>query len=68
MSEMDVRGEELPSSAEIAIETPEADAVEQQRSLRLEDDDLPAEVPFGVDPADAGDQKRSVPQDEDDYR
>ncbi len=57
---------------EKGIEAPVADAIEQEQSLRGEEDsereDWPAEVPLDADEADAADQGRTVDLDEDDYR
>ena len=41
MSEMDVRGDDLPfdEMEELSIEAPEADAAEQYREVDLDDDD-----------------------------
>jgi hypothetical protein len=72
MSEMDTGAEEIDDQmppAEIGVEAPEADAVEQYRSVR--DGEGPwrlQEISIDVDPADAADQNRLVDLDEDDYR
>jgi hypothetical protein len=50
------------------LETPEADAVEQQQDVVDTPPDEPPEVPYDVNPADAAEQSRSVGYDEDDYR
>ena len=50
------------------LETPEADAVEQQQDVVDTAPDEPPEVPYDVNPADAAEQSRSVEFDEDDYR
>jgi hypothetical protein len=50
------------------LETPEADAVEQQREVVDTAPDEPPEVPYDVNPADAAEQSRTVGYDEDDYR
>jgi hypothetical protein len=75
MSESDVRTsatDDVWSSRndrdEPDIETPEADAVEQQQDVVDTAPDEPPEVPYDVDPADAAEQSRSVGFDEDDYR
>lgn len=71
MSEMDVRGDEdnFAGGAELPIEAPEADAAEQQRHLREEEDRvLRRELSLEVDPADAAEQDRVVEFDDDDYR
>jgi hypothetical protein len=75
MSESDVRtgaADDVWSSRndrdEPDIETPEADAVEQQQDVVDNPPDEPPEVPYDVDPADAAEQSRSVEFDEDDYR
>ncbi|MEV5411664.1 hypothetical protein AB0K60_22850 [Thermopolyspora sp. NPDC052614] len=68
---MDVRGDSSigeTTSEELSIEAPEADAAEQQRSLREEDRTWPQRIPLEVDPADAAEQERTVDLDEDDYR
>ena len=75
MSESDVRTSEAggtwssgnePGAAE--LETPEADAVEQQQEVVDTPPDDTPEVPYDVDPADAAEQSRSVGYDDDDYR
>jgi hypothetical protein len=50
------------------LETPEADAVEQQQDVVDSAPDEPPDVPYDVDPADAAEQSRTVGYDEDDYR
>jgi len=50
------------------LETPEADAVEQQQEVVDTPPEDPPEVPYDVDPADAAEQSRAVGYDEDDYR
>ncbi|MFI6500674.1 hypothetical protein [Nonomuraea typhae] len=68
MSEMDVRGDDLPfDDDELSPETPEADAAEQHRQLR-DEEDRRREYPLDVDPADAAEQDRVVDYDDDDYR
>ncbi len=77
MSEMDIRPDDLdddvigavdePDAAEFDIEAPEADAVEQHRSVRTVEERR-ERLPFDVDPADAAEQARVVELDEDDYR
>jgi hypothetical protein len=76
MSEMDIRPDDLddivetadsPEATEFDIETPEADAVEQHRSVRA-GEERRERLPFDVDPADAAEQDRVVELDEDDYR
>ncbi len=75
MSESDVRTSETentwspgnePGASD--LETPEADAVEQQQEVIDTPRDEAPEVPYDVDPADAADQSRSVGYDDDDYR
>jgi hypothetical protein len=51
-----------------AVDAPEADAAEQRRPVRDDDDDIPNSIPYDVDPADAAEQHRVVDFDEDDYR
>ncbi|GAA2210011.1 hypothetical protein GCM10009850_054700 [Nonomuraea monospora] len=71
MSEMDIRGDEGPyadEEGERSIETPEADAAEQQREVLQTVGRLRRELPLDVDPADAADQDRVVDLDDDDYR
>jgi hypothetical protein len=57
---------------EKGIEAPVNDAIEQEQSVRREDDSereyWPAEVPLDADEADAAEQGRTVDLDEDDYR
>ncbi|AQZ71294.1 unnamed protein product [[Actinomadura] parvosata subsp. kistnae] len=68
---MDIRGDEGPyaeEEGERSIETPEADAAEQQREVLQSVGRLRREVPFDADPADAADQDRVVDLDDDDYR
>ncbi|GAB2945638.1 hypothetical protein ACFMQL_08535 [Nonomuraea fastidiosa] len=69
MSEMDVRGDEGPytEEEELSIETPEADAIEQQREMLQSTGQLRRELPLDVDPADGADQDRVVDLDDDDY-
>lgn len=52
-----------------SFERPEADAMEQLRPVRPEDDEeVPEEYPAEADPADAAEQQRDVgSDDEDDY-
>jgi hypothetical protein len=50
------------------LETPEADAVEQQQEVVDTPPDEVPDVPYDVDPADAAEQSRSVGYDEEDYR
>jgi hypothetical protein len=75
MSESDVRTSQAegtwssgnePGTSD--LETPEADAVEQQQEVVDTPADETPEVPYDVDPADAADQSRSVGYDDDDYR
>ncbi|MFI6646004.1 hypothetical protein ACIBI8_00070 [Streptomyces sp. NPDC050529] len=50
-------------------ETPDADAAEQRKDLRPQDDEPSADVDRDrANEADAVEQARVVPQDEDDYR
>ncbi|MGR6914727.1 hypothetical protein ACU635_10795 [[Actinomadura] parvosata] len=68
---MDIRGDEGPyadEEGERSIETPEADAAEQQREVLQSVGRLRREVPFDADPADAADQDQVVDLDDDDYR
>ncbi|MBF8192418.1 hypothetical protein ITP53_43415 [Nonomuraea sp. K274] len=67
---MDIRGDDrsYEEEEELSIETPEADAAEQQREIRLDNGRLRREVPLDVDPADAAEQDRVVELDDDDYR
>ncbi|MEV4471600.1 hypothetical protein AB0K12_25175 [Nonomuraea sp. NPDC049419] len=68
---MDIRGDEVPyteEEKELSIETPEADAIEQQREMLQSAGRLRRELPLDVDPADGADQDRVVDLDEDDYR
>ncbi|MET8868045.1 hypothetical protein ABZW11_34380 [Nonomuraea sp. NPDC004580] len=68
---MDIRGDEVPyieEEEELSIETPEADAIEQQREMLQNTGRLRRELPLDVDPADGADQDRVVDLDEDDYR
>ena len=57
---------------EKGIEAPVDDAIEQEQSVRQEEDlereGWPAEVPLDADEADAAEQGRTVDLDEDDYR
>ncbi|HKA67659.1 MAG TPA: hypothetical protein VKG85_00935 [Actinomycetes bacterium] len=50
------------------IEAPEADAVEQQTSVRSAENNSGTSVPLETDEADVADQRRVVELDEDDYR
>jgi hypothetical protein len=75
MSESDVRTSEAGGTWSAGtdpvasdLETPEADAVEQQQEVVDTPPDETPEVPYDVDPADAAEQSRSVGYDEDDYR
>ncbi|MFC7647874.1 hypothetical protein ACFQX6_50840 [Streptosporangium lutulentum] len=71
---MDVRDESQEEETidelarEISTETPEADAVEQSRTVRENGPDWPHDIPLEVNPADAVEQNRAVDIDEDDYR
>ncbi|MEV4806567.1 hypothetical protein AB0K18_41790 [Nonomuraea sp. NPDC049421] len=68
---MDIRGNEGPhidEEEELSIETPEADAIEQQREMLQSAGRLRRELPLDVDPADGADQDRVVELDDDDYR
>jgi hypothetical protein len=71
MSEMDnatYDAVELTDSGSEDIEAPEADAFEQHRLVR-EDNDRPGNpIPYDVNEADAAEQGRVVELDEDDYR
>jgi hypothetical protein len=70
MSEMDIRGDEghFTEDEELSLETPEADAAEQQRRLGEDEVQPRRETPLEVDPADAAEQDRVVELDDDDYR
>lgn len=75
MSEMDADADEttldsLEPLDDVALETevPEADAIEQHRTVQTDRREWPLEIPYDVDPADAADQERSVDLGEDDYR
>jgi hypothetical protein len=71
MSEMDIRGDDRSyegGEEELSIETPEADAAEQQREIRQDETRLRRELPLDVDPGDAAEQDRVVELDDDDYR
>ncbi|WP_327588904.1 hypothetical protein OHA25_19130 [Nonomuraea sp. NBC_00507] len=71
MSEMDIRGDEGPydeEETEFSVETPEADAAEQEREIRQNADTLRHELPIDVDPGDATEQDRVVDLDDDEYR
>ncbi|HKB31523.1 MAG TPA: hypothetical protein VKD26_11890 [Streptosporangiaceae bacterium] len=54
------------------LEAPLDDAIEQEQSIRPDDDsedeDWPAELPLDADEGDAAEQVRAVDLDEDDYR
>jgi hypothetical protein len=71
MSEMDVHGEsdgaDSPESADIDIEAPEADAVEQHTPVMVAEATDAEPIP-DVDDADRYDQQVVVALDEDDYR
>jgi hypothetical protein len=73
MSEMDLHGDgeilatESPEEAEIELEAPEADAVEQHTSLTTAQGGGP-EPAIDVDEADRYEQQVVVTMDEDDYR
>lgn len=57
--------------AEVSLEVPEADAVEQARpavSVPRGGPGLPADLPVDADPADMAEQSREVDLDEDEYR
>jgi hypothetical protein len=70
MSEMDSLDDLDDVAAEISIEAPEADAVEQHQQLSsARENHWPEHIPFEADPADAADQERTVSVEEDDeYR
>ncbi|MEU7859048.1 hypothetical protein [Nonomuraea sp. NPDC049141] len=71
MSEMDVRGDDLPFDEmmeELPVEAPEADAAEQHVLIRGTGGGTLRETPLEVDPADAAEQAREVDLDDDDYR
>ncbi|WP_406312118.1 hypothetical protein OHA77_26185 [Streptosporangium sp. NBC_01639] len=65
MPEMGTRSEEPDDalSAEIGIETPEADAAEQHRPVREEASDRPGETSAETPEADAAEQSRTVNED-----
>ncbi|MFI6482607.1 hypothetical protein ACIBH1_32060 [Nonomuraea sp. NPDC050663] len=68
---MDVRGDERPfdDDTELPLEASEADAAEQHRGLRDDDEEPRREMPLDVDPADAAEQDRpAADDDDDDYR
>ncbi|WP_020544998.1 hypothetical protein [Nonomuraea coxensis] len=69
---MDVRGDEGPYEEEeveeLSIETPEADAAEQQREMGQAAGGPRRELPLDVNPADAAEQDREVELDDDEYR
>ncbi|TMR95539.1 hypothetical protein [Nonomuraea basaltis] len=67
---MDIRGDEHPyeEEAEVSIETPEADAVEQHQDMRENHGRPRRELPLDVDPGDAAEQDRVVELDDDEYR
>jgi hypothetical protein len=71
MSEMDVHGEvgaaDSPESADIDLEAPEADAVEQHTPVTVTEATGVEPVP-DVDDADRYEQQVVVALDEDDYR
>ncbi|MFD1543648.1 hypothetical protein [Nonomuraea guangzhouensis] len=70
MSEMDVRGDDLPfdEMEELPVQAPEADAAEQLLLIRGAGGGTLRETPLEVDPADAAEQAREVDLDDDDYR
>ncbi|TXK43483.1 hypothetical protein FR742_01710 [Nonomuraea sp. C10] len=67
---MDVRGDDdnFADDQELPIEATPADAAEQQRPLREDDEQWRLELPLEVNPADAIEQDRVVGYDDDDYR
>ncbi|MGN9840930.1 hypothetical protein ACTMTI_22680 [Nonomuraea sp. H19] len=69
---MDIRGDEgayeEETPGEVSIETPEADAAEQQRDARRSVSTLRPQLPIDVDPGDAAEQDREVDLDDDEYR
>lgn len=69
MSEMDVRGDDLPvGEEELSIEAEEADTADQRLRLR-EEETQHGEYPVDANPADAVEQDRVVGlDDDDDYR
>jgi hypothetical protein len=52
---------------ELAIEAPEADAVEQHTLVRPNGEPAETGIPFDADEADAAEQRRVVEVDDDDY-
>ncbi|HEX4817849.1 MAG TPA: hypothetical protein VFV66_34335 [Nonomuraea sp.] len=73
---MDIHGDEdsyegsydEEEETEVSIETPDADAAEQQRDPRPTAGVLRRELPLDVDPGDAAEQDRVVDFDDDEYR
>jgi pyruvate/2-oxoglutarate dehydrogenase complex dihydrolipoamide dehydrogenase (E3) component len=66
----DQREKGIGPLSELDMETPEGDAIEQQREV-IEDETVTGarpEVPFDVNEADAAEQERAVGFDDDDYR
>ncbi|GII80257.1 hypothetical protein Sru01_52390 [Sphaerisporangium rufum] len=52
----------------VGAEVPEADAIDQHRTVHDERREFPPAIPYDADPADAADQERSVDFGDDDYR
>ncbi len=70
---VEVEPEEVPQAevpAEVSLEVPEADAVEQARPAVAvpADPGLPDDIAMDADPADLAEQAREVDLDEDEYR
>ena len=59
---------ERAGATEVGVETPEADAQEQQQPLHGDEAPYRPTLPVEADEADAADQAREVELDEDEYR